>query len=424
MLCDDTFISGLEPATAYAERIKPLNGMGPFEWAMRWQVDHARREVVVSLAGGFESRATHRPGLGCIVLPASERTPAPEPAPVLPPITPTLRDITAAPAVAPPPALATALASAFTPTGPARHNTKAVVVLRDGRMLGERYADGYGADTPLPSFSLAKSVTSTLIGVLVRQGRLDPNAPGVLPEWRDPADPRHAITVSHLLRQTSGLDLVQNNSGFDPSTQIMYTARDKAGTSAQGRLAVPPGERWAYSDTNYLLLGRVLRNAVGGTAQDVQRFAHEALFGPLGMRHATLQFDATGTPIGASHMLATARDWARLGQLWLDDGVAGGQRLLPAGWMREVTTPTLDTAYGAGFWTNRHGGKVFADWGVPWGLAHAPADAYFGRGFMGQYVVVIPSERLLIVRMSISHVRGDGIGETDRLVGEIRSALR
>jgi CubicO group peptidase (beta-lactamase class C family) len=426
MLCDDIYISGRDPATAYAERVKPLKGMGPFEWAVRWQADPARREVTVSLAGGFDSRAVHRPGLGCLALPASEHMPTTETVPTFAPVTPMLADISGGPMAArrTPPRLAEALASALAPTGGERHNTKAVVVLRDGQLIGERYASGYGPDTPLPSFSLAKSVTSTLIGVLVRQGRLNPDAPGVLPEWRNPADPRHAITVNHLLRQTSGLDLLQNNSGFDPSTQIMYSVRDKAGASAEGRLAVPPGERWAYSDTNYLLLGRVLRNAVGGSAQDVVRFAQQELFGPLGMDQVTLSFDATGSLISASHMLASARDWARLGQLWLDDGVAGGQRILPAGWMRHITTPTLDTAYGAGLWTHRLGGQVFPKWGVPWGLANAPADAYFGRGFMGQYVVVIPSERLVIVRMSISHEKGDDIGETDRIVGEVRGALK
>jgi CubicO group peptidase (beta-lactamase class C family) len=196
---------------------------------------------------------------------------------------------------------------------------------------------------------------------------------------------------------------------------------DKAVAAAEASLAARPGTRWAYSDTNYVLLSRVLRDAAGGTAQDLRQFAYTQLFGPLGMRHVTIDFDTTGTPIGASHMLASARDWARFGQLYLDDGVAGGQRILPVGWVANSVTPTLATGYGAGWWTNRVEGLV-PGWTVPWGLSRAPKDAFFARGYMGQFIVVIPSERMVIVRLSISHVRGDDIEETNRLVGDILAA--
>ena len=297
------------------------------------------------------------------------------------------------------------------------------MVLHNGQLIGETYAKGYGVDTPVLGFSMTKSVTNALIGALVQQGRLSLQQPAPLPAWRDPGDPRHAITIEHLLRHTSGLDLLQNNSGFDSSTQIMYSVRDKAAAAAAAPLAVPPGTRWSYADTNYILLSRIVRDAVGGNAHDVLRFAHNELFGPLGMRQVTLDFDATGTPVGASHMLATPRDWARFGQLYLDDGVVGGRRILPAGWVAQSTTPTLATGYGAGFWSNRVPGNV-PGWGVPWGLASAPPDTFFSRGFMGQFVVVIPSQRLVIVRMSVSHVRGDDIEETNRIVGEVLAALR
>jgi CubicO group peptidase (beta-lactamase class C family) len=141
------------------------------------------------------------------------------------------------------------------------------------------------------------------------------------------------------------------------------------------------------------------------------------------MRHASIDFDLTGTPLGSAFMLASARDWARFGQLYLDDGVApGGRRLLPEGWVAASARPTLATGYGAGWWTNRVPGDV-PGWHVPWGLRHAPADAFFARGFMGQYVVVIPSERLVIVRLSVSHARGDDIEETDRIVADVREGL-
>jgi CubicO group peptidase (beta-lactamase class C family) len=166
-----------------------------------------------------------------------------------------------------------------------------------------------------------------------------------------------------------------------------------------------------------------VRDAVGGDTTSVRRFLREELFAPLGMRPASIDFDVTGTPLGSSFMLASARDWARLGQLYLDDGVApGGRRLLPEGWVAAAARPSLATGYGAGWWTNRVAGDV-PGWHVPWGLEHAPADAFFARGFMGQYVVVVPSERLVIVRLSVSKVRGDDIEETDRIVADVRAAL-
>ncbi|HET7793923.1 MAG TPA: serine hydrolase [Rhizobacter sp.] len=421
-LCDDVYVSGLDAATAYAERVQPQPGMGLVDWGLRWQLDPAARQVTVSVAGGFESRAVHRPGLGCVALPAGE-TPAPaEPAPVFdavqasqPPIAgPALVETTN-------PALAAALTRALQPDR--RHQTKAVLVLRDGRLIAERYAPGIGVDTPLLGFSMTKTTVNALVGILVRQGRLNVDAPAPVPAWADAADPRHAITVAQLLRQTSGLDLPQNNSGFDPSTQILYSVRDKAAAITAAPLAAAPGTRHAYADPNYLLLSRIVRDQAGGSAHEVLRFAQRELFGPLGMARVTLDIDATGTPVGAAHMLAPARDWARLGQLYLDDGMAGPTRILPAGWVGWSTTPTLATGYGAGLWTNRLGAQRHPDWGVPWGLANAPADAFFARGFMGQFIVVIPSERLVIVRLSVSHTKGDDIEETDRIVGEVRAAL-
>lgn len=420
LICDDSFVSKIAPETSFAERVQPLAGMGLVRWGMRREVDTQQRTVTVSVLGAFESRAVHREGLGCVALP-SKLVLGPAPALPLIPTQPALLPEIAGPALVHTPnaALAAALARAISPPP---HNTKAMVVLHNGKLIGETYAPGFGVNTPVLGFSMTKSVTNALIGALVQQGKLSLQQPAPLPEWREPGDPRHAITVEHLLRQASGLDLLQDNSGFDSSTQIMYSVRDKAAAAAAAPLAVPPGTRWSYTDTNYILLSRIVRDAVGGTANDVLRFAHSELFGPLGMQQVTLDFDATGTPVGSSHMLATPRDWARFGQLYLDDGVVAGRRILPAGWVAQSTTPTLATGYGAGFWTNRVPGKV-PGWGVPWGLAAAPPDTFFARGFMGQFVVVIPSQRLVIVRMSVSHVRGDDIEETNRIVGEVLAAL-
>lgn len=428
VLCDEVFITGLPLQQAFDERIRPMPGQAAVVWALQPQVDLQRREVRVALAGRFDSRARFSPQQGCEVLAggaglagsATEAGAPAEPAPSEPPPDPlgaaVVPGVTAR--------LQAALERAL-PQPADSHRTRAVVVLQHGRLVGERYAAGIGPDTPLLGFSASKSLTNALVGVLVQQGRLAVDRPGVLPAWLQPDDPRHAITLEHLLRQTAGLDLLQDNSGFDASAQIMYTAADKAAAAAAAPLAAAPGQRWAYADTNYLLLSRVLRNAVGGDAQQVQVFMQQALFKPLGMRQARLDMDATGTPVGAAHATATARDWARLGQLFLDDGVVAGRRLLPPGWVawstRPTHTPTQATGYGAGWWTNRQPGLV-PGWGVPWGLPSAPGDTFFARGHMGQFVVVVPSRALVVVRLASSHVRGDDIGETDRIVAEVLAA--
>jgi CubicO group peptidase (beta-lactamase class C family) len=421
VLCDDIFVTGLDPQAAFAERVQPMPGIGLVSAGLQRKVDAAQQELTVSLLGAFESRARYREGRGCLVQPGGEAAGPETQAATLPQTPPSLPEIAGLAAVAPSTeAMAAALARALTDP---RHRTKAVVVLRDGQVLAEAYAPGYGVDAPVLGFSMSKSVTNALVGILVRQGRLALEQPAPIAAWNAPDDPRRAITIEQLLRQTSGLDLPQDNSGFDVTSQIMYSVHDKAAAAAAAPLAATPGTRWAYTDANYLLLSRIVRDSVGGHADDVRAFAQHELVGPLGMRRVAIDFDATGTPIGAAHVLATPRDWARFGQLFLDDGVVGGQRLLPTGWVQMSTTPTLDTGYGAGFWTNRVAGKV-PGWGVPWGLPQAPADAFFARGFMGQFIVVVPSERLVVVRLSVSHVRGDDIEETDRMVADIRAALR
>ncbi len=422
LICSETFVSGLDPARIYAERVEPLPGVGLFDWLLHYDVDRTRRQVTTTVAGMFESRAVYRDGLGCLLVRGSGPVDAPTPQEIgvdeaAPPLLPEI----AGPAVVEPrdERLRLALEHAFAePDHSPYHWVKAVVVVHDGRVIAERYAPGYGVETPLLSFSAAKSITSALIGILIREGRLSLNQPAPLPAWRDPLDPRHAITIDQLLRQTSGIDLAETNSGFDPSTRMQFIERDMAGFAQAVGLRSKPGSAWAYTDGNYILLSRVIRDAVGGDAADVLRFARSELFEPLGMRHITIEFDATGTPVGSISMLASARDWARFGLLYLQDGEVGGRRILPKGWVRYSSSPTLDTGYGAGFWTNLAEGNV-PGWGVPWGMPHAPRDAFFARGFMGQYVVIVPSRNLVIARFGDSHVEGDDIRSMDRLVTEI-----
>jgi len=358
-VCSGTFVSGLPPEQVYAENVGATPAMRLLDFSLRYQVDRKQRQVTTTIAGGFASRAVFLDKLGC-VMESREASPVASISNDLQAEAPgapsSLPEIAGPAAVTPKDdAMRAALDRAFSEPDHSPHRrTKAVVIVHDGRVIAERYAPGYGVDTPMTGNSLTKSVISTLIGILVRQGRLSPDQPAPIPAWCSPDDPRHGITMDNLLRQNSGLDIDETGSGFDPVSRMLMLEPDMAGFAEAMPLAAPPGSRWRYTSGNYVILSRILRDAVGGNADAVLRFTRRELFDPLGMRAVTLEFDARGTPIGSTFMFATARDWARLGMLYLDDGIVDGHRILPEGWVQYVTSPTADSSYGygAGWWTS------------------------------------------------------------------------
>ena len=406
VVCSETFVSGQDPDRIVADTTAAMPGARLITWAMDTRVDRAARDVTVTLFGLGKSHAVYREGLGCaldhgepisdVVVPADSK---PQPA-LLPEI--------AGPAVVHPgsPQLAQALERAFAePTAPPFRHTRAIVVVKDGQVIAERYADGYGVDTPLLGFSATKSVTSALIGILVRQGKLAVDKPAPVAAWQSPDDPRHAITVDQLLRHTAGLALGSSleaslGAALEPVNRMKYMERDMATFAESTPLATTPGTAWNYSDGNSIILSHLIRNATGGHLADVLRFARSELFDPLGMHSVTLEFDGAGTPEGSSQMLASARDWARFGLLYLNDGVVGGKRILPEGWVNYSASPTPSgwVGIGAGFWTNR-GDSFGANYRAERGM---PRDAFFAKGTIGQYVIVVPSERMVIVRLGRS----------------------
>jgi CubicO group peptidase (beta-lactamase class C family) len=408
ILCSAAFVSGLNPDQVYSETLEAMPGTGLIAWALDYRIDRGRKQVATTLLGGGESRAIYRRGFGCYLAHGGgESAGAPLPAEEGEASRASLPDIAGASLVPPATAeLGAALDRAFAePAKPPFRRTKAVVVVRDGRIIAERYAPGYGIDTPIHGFSATKSVTSALTGVLVRQGRLALNEPAPVAAWQEPDDPRHAITVDQLLRHTAGLAMGSSlqaslGSALEPVNRMKYVARDPAGFAESATLETTPGTAWNYHDGNYVILSRLIRDAVGGEAADAVRFARKELFGPLGMRGVTLEFDATGTADGSTQMLAPARDWARFGMLYLDDGVVGEKRILPEGWVKYSASPTPNAwvGYGAGFWTDL--GDSF---GATYRIEHGwPRDAFFAKGTIGKYVIIVPSERLVIVRFGTS----------------------
>lgn len=407
ILCSETFVSGQSPERVFAETTAAMPGAGLITWAMGYKVDRARRDVTVTLFGFGKSHAVYREGFGCYLDHGDAVTEASPLAEELRRAQVLLPDIAGAAVVAPAsPQLAGALDRAFAePERPPLRHTKAVVVVKDGRVVAERYADGYGIDTPILGFSATKSVISALTGILVRKGALSLNDPAPIAAWRRAGDPRGSITVDHLLRHTAGLALGSSlqaslSSVLEPVNRMKFMESDMAGYAESIELATPPGSAWNYNDGNTVILSHLIRNATGGRPAGVMRFAREELFAPLGMRNVTIEFDASGNPEGSSQMLASARDWARFGMLYLGDGVVGGKRILPEGWVNYSASPTPNAwvGMGAGFWTNR-GDSFGASYRIERGW---PRDAFFAKGTIGQYVIIVPSERLVIVRLGRS----------------------
>lgn len=421
-LCSETFVAGLDPKQTFAQSIAPRPGVSALARALRYRIDDETREVQVSLLGAIESRAIYRDKWGCVLVHGDERIDNP------PPRRPDAKpaEVVGFPTVEPAivvtknPALKAAIDAAFAEPRNAPHRwTRAVVIVRDGEIIGERYAPGYRVDTPMLGFSMTKSVMNALVGILVRQGAVDVEKPAPIAAWQNANDPRRAITLEHLMRMETGLALDETGSGFDPSNQMFYDEPDMAAYAERTQPVAPPHVRWHYSSASTHLVARIVRDAVGGDGSSVQRFAERELFEPLGMKHVVMEMDATGTPVGGHYLYASARDWARFGQLFLDDGVIDGERLLPKGWVRWSTTPTLGTDYGAGWWTNRGDDEA----AVHRRHVGIPEDAFFATGNLGQRIAVIPSERLVIVRMARAHMKYGDMAGFERLVTDTIDSL-
>ena len=274
-----------------------------------------------------------------------------------------------------------------------RLGTRGVVVVRDGVIVGERYADGFTKDTPQLGWSMTKSVTNLLTGRLVLDGTVTLTDDHLRPEWKDE---RAKITIDQLLRMTGGLAWDETYDLGTPITQMLYGERDMAGYVASQELAHAPGTHQQYSSGSTTLLCSVL----GAKAKATSRLAAAQVFAPLGLSSAVLETDGVGTPVCSSYLWATPRDWAALGQLALQDGVWGGQRLLPEGWMAASTkvTPVATTeekGYAAGWWSNTDADGSLVE-------PTLPADTYSMQGHDGQRVYVVPSKGLVVVRLGFS----------------------
>lgn len=285
--------------------------------------------------------------------------------------------------------------------------TRAVLVMHDGQIIAERYAPGFGPDSKFLSWSMAKSVTAVLIGLLVSDGRLALDSPAPVPAWSQTGDPRGAITLRHLLTMSSGLEHIESGEPVAraDTNRMLFTdgARDWAGYAEAKPLADTPGAEFTYSTATSMILSDVAtRMLTPSETPEVRRAAMETfidgrLKAPLGLASFTPEFDARGTLGGGSFMHMTARDYARFGEFLRNHGRVDGRQLLSARWVAFMTSPSkANPAYGGQLWLNREGpsSELFAGEG--------PSSIFGCVGHHGQYILVSPSQRLTVVRLGIS----------------------
>ena len=285
--------------------------------------------------------------------------------------------------------------------------TAAVVVVHKGRIVAERYANGAHKDMQLESWSMGKSITGTLVGMLIQQGALRLEDPAPVPEWRKtPNDPRAKIRVMDLMRMSSGLRFSRGSPedlpGYHDHDLIYSGALDAFSFVTTRPLQFEPNSFGRYRNTDPLILGMLIRDAVRKRGEEYLTFPQRALFDKIGIRRQMLETDPYGNFLLSGYDYGTARNWARIGMLYLNDGVWNGERLLPEGFVKFISTPApawRDSTYGGMVWVNARG------------TANVPKDAFVFRGAGGQETYVVPSRQLVVVRMG--HFPGARVGGQD-----------
>ena len=401
-LASDVFVSGREPAD-----VEALDLHFSFIKFTRNKVDFENKTVTSRFLWG-KSVAAYRDGYGVTLL-RGKKAPAfqAEKYPLAPEaegpdcLEPGDSALTAR--LAP---IAKALVDAHAYNG----TPFAFVVLHEGKVVAERYREGLGAQTRLLSWSMAKSFTNALAGVMYGDGLVDVFAPTGIPEWQ--GDERAAITLNDLMQMQSGLQWNEDYGNRSDVNLMLHREKDMGLYAIDKPLEHKPGTFWYYSSGSTNIVMRYLR---GKFASDKEflTYYRERVFAPLGIRNAVFEPDMSGTPVGSSYLYITAREFASLGQLYLGDGVFQGRRILPEGWVEYSVTPASasNDGYGAFFWLNKD--KFWPD---------IPEDMFNCQGHDGQEIFIIPSKDLVVVVLGYSP-KPDRVVDWNALVKDIIAQL-
>jgi CubicO group peptidase (beta-lactamase class C family) len=415
-LCSAVFITGLDPDFA-AENVGYFTG--PYEerkHVTAKRIDRENKEVHLTLASGVVRTAKYLGDQGCVALPVGMEsvhyTPValksnlPDAATTPWPMGDVLPE-EALPAELDAEKVTAAVNAAFEP---ASGMTAAFVVTWKGRIIGEKYGDGLNMNTSLESWSMGKSLTATLMGIMIQQGVYQLDQPAPVPEWQEEGDPRAQIRISDVLRMSSGLRCrAPGEPGLDPALGYLdhlylYTGGANSFQWAATRPQEwPPNTVGRYRNCDPVLINYLVRLGVEGRGEEYLSFPRRALFDKIGIRNMVVEADPYGNFLLQGYELGSGRDWARLGNLYLQDGVWNGERILPEGYAKFVSTVAPAWAadgrpvYGGFFWIN--GTEAFP----------IPKEAYYMAGAGGQSTIIIPSHDLVVVRLG--HFKGASPGE-------------
>lgn len=386
ILCSCQFVSGLSQQRAEREDLGFT-----LLWLASNDVDTINKTVVSSVWGFQTKKAIYREGLGCTLVREgvgaafkSKRVDldSKEYAP----------NIFPGRTIVGTPKMQEAINAAFDQDA---HEpllrTRAVVVIKDGKLIGERYAKGVTRSTPLLGWSMTKSITSALTGILVKAGFWKAENPLPVESWQ--SDTRKNITLKNALRQTIGLKWTEDYSTVSPATIMLYEKNNMGKYAASFPQEYKPGSHWEYSSGTTNIIANVMRQAFE-TDQAYLNFPQEALFQPIGARNFIIETDATNHFVGSSYGYAPARSWAKVGLLYLNRGNWYGNQILDSSWVAQtlVAAPGSDGSYGYQFWLNQ--GGHFENYG---------RNAYWMNGFQGQQVAIHPEENMVIVRLGVTY---------------------
>jgi len=387
LLCSAEYVSGMSRAQAFDD-VRQYSALLEH---LDVSYDPVNQSVSASLLGMGEKRARYIEGLGCALdfsgLDArTEITVRPPNAQVLGVDWPRGNRVSSLDTRLQ--AHATALVRVDNEQG---FNTRALLVVKDGHIVAEAYAQGADSTTPLLGWSMAKSLTAIMLGNLELRGLIDLSAPPPFPSWR--RDARSTINMTHMLNMTDGLGFTETYEPGDDATTMLFDVPSAADYALQASAVHTPGQRFNYSSGTANLLARVYQDTLGSPQAAYDAFM-DFIVQPMGLEHSTFELDPSGTFMGSSYVYASARDWARMGQLMLNDGVLNDQQIVSSDWIARATAPNAsmnNKAYGYQWWLNRGDEQpTFPD---------LPEDAYFASGNRAQTVMVIPSLATVIVRL-------------------------
>jgi CubicO group peptidase (beta-lactamase class C family) len=283
-----------------------------------------------------------------------------------------------------------AVADAFNKKGEKNKRTRSLIVIYKDKIIAEKYTEGFDKNSKILGWSMTKSITGTLFGILEKQGKINIMKPAPITEWQN--DERSKITINDLLHMNSGLEWEEDYTKISDVTKMLFQAEDMSQSQINKPLVGKPNASWNYSSGTTNLLSGILRKQFK-THQEYLDFWYSALIDKIGMNSMVVETDMAGNFVGSSYSWATTRDWAKFGLLYLHKGHWNGEQLFNESWAKYVATPTNTSNgnYGAQFWLNA-GGQ----------FPNVPKDMYYCSGYQGQMIAILPSYDLVIVRMGLS----------------------